>query len=74
MLRRSGRAGVHHEAHVRTIDAHPEGHGRHDDVGALVKKGLLVPAARLVRKPRVIRERTKALRLQPLGKRLHVTP
>ena len=33
------------ETHVRTIDAHAESDGGHDDVGVLVEEGILVAAA-----------------------------
>ena len=42
VLERLGRAGVHDEAHVRSIDAHAEGDGGDDDVGALVDERVLV--------------------------------
>ena len=54
VLERLRRAGVHDEAHVGAIDAHAERHGRHDDVGVLVEKRVLIPAALAVAQPGVI--------------------
>ena len=42
VLERLRRAGVNHEPHVRSIDAHPERHRGDDDVGVLVEEGVLV--------------------------------
>ena len=55
VLGRSRRAGVHDEAHVRSIDAHAERHRRDDDVGALVEERLLMPAAHVVGQAGVVR-------------------
>ena len=55
VLERLGRAGVHDEAHVGSIDAHAEGDGGDDDVGALVDEGVLVAGALVVGQPGVIR-------------------
>ena len=63
VLERSRRAGVHDEAHVRSIDAHAERDGGDDDVGALVEERLLVPAAHVVRQAGVIRQRAQPLLL-----------
>ena len=70
VLRRSRRAGVHDEPHVRSIDAHAERHRRDDDVDALVEKRLLMAAAHVVGQAGVVRHRAMALLLQPLGQRL----
>ena len=48
VLERLRRAGVNDEAHVRSVDAHAEGHGGDDDVGVLVEKRVLIPAALVV--------------------------
>ena len=64
------RAGVHDEAHVRPIDAHPERHRRDDDVGPLVEKRLLMPAAHVVGEAGVIRHARVPLSAQPFGQRL----
>ena len=61
---------MHDEPHVRSIDAHAERHRRDDDVDALVEELLLVAAANLVGKPRVIRHRAVPLAGEPLGERL----
>ena len=60
VLERLGRAGVDDEAHVRSIDAHAEGDGGDDDVGALVDEGVLVARALVVGQAGVIRDRLVA--------------
>ena len=45
VLERLRGAGVHDEAHVGSIDPHPERDRRHDDVGVLVEERVLIPAA-----------------------------
>ena len=59
---------------VRSVDPHPERHGRHDDVGALLDEGFLMPAPHVIRQACVIRQRGVALLLEPRGKRFDLTP
>ena len=70
VLERSRRARVHDEPHVRSIDAHPECHGRDDDVDALAEERILVAAALAVRESRVVRERRHTDAGQPRRKRI----
>ena len=74
MLRRSRRARMDDEAHVRSVDPHPERHRRDHDVRSLVEKHFLVAAAHFVGQARVIRHRAMALALQPFGERLDLAP
>ncbi len=73
VLGRSRRARVHHEAHVRAIDPHPERDGGDHDVDALVEERFLIPAAHIVGQPGVVRRRPQAFSLQPDGQRLDFT-
>ena len=50
-----------HEAHVRLVDAHAEGHGRHDDVGLVTDECLLVVASRIVGEARMVRKGSETL-------------
>ena len=71
VLERSRRSRVHDEPHVRAIDAHPEGHGRDDDVGSLAEERILMAAALGVREAGVIGKRGMADLAQPHRKRIH---
>ena len=46
VLERLRRAGVHDEAHVGSIDPHPERDGRDDDVDVFVEERVLIAMAR----------------------------
>ena len=59
------------EPHVGPIDAHAEGHGRHDDIRALVEKLLLMPRAHVVGQPGMIGHRAVAFLPEPRRERLH---
>ena len=72
VLERSRRAGVNDEPDVRAIDAHPEGHGRDDDVGALAEERVLMAAALAVRKACVIGEGGVPDLGQPRRERIHL--
>ena len=60
VLERLRRAGVHDEAHVGSVDAHAEGDGGDDDVGALVDEGVLVARALVVGQAGVVGHRLVA--------------
>ena len=70
----SRRAGVHDEAHVRSIDAHAERHRGDDDVGALLEKGFLVAASHGVWKAGVVRHGAMAFFDKPRRERLDLAP
>ena len=52
---------VDHVAHVRLVDAHPERHGRDDDVNVVVLERILVGLAHVGRQSGVVRTRAHAL-------------
>ena len=52
VLERLRRAGVDHEPHVRSIDAHAERHRRDDDVDLFVEERILVAMPLVVRHAR----------------------
>ena len=68
------RAGMHDEAHVRSIDAHAERHRGDDDVGALLEKGFLAGASDGIGKARVVRHRAMAFFDKPRRERLDLAP
>ena len=72
MLQRLWRTGMHDEADVGSIDAHPEGDRRDDDVDVLVEEGILVVVPRSVVEAGVIRTRTIARLGQPRRMRVDV--
>ena len=51
---------MYDEPDVGSVDAHPECHGRHDDLDALVEEGILMRLALLVREPGVVGQRRDA--------------
>jgi hypothetical protein len=59
-LDRIGRIGVGDEAHVRLVDAHAEGDGRHHDDALARKKRVLMRRALLAALPCVIGQRVEA--------------
>ena len=74
VFERLRRAGVDHEADIRSIDAHPERHRRHHQVDLFVQERILIAMAILVSHAGVIRTRPPAGVLQPLGSRVHFLP
>jgi hypothetical protein len=65
---------VHHESHVRSIDAHTERHRRDDDVDAFLEKSFLVLAAHGVGEARVVRDGPMPFFDQPRRQRFNVAP
>ena len=74
VLERLRRAGMHDEAHIRTIDAHAESDRGHDDVGVLVEEGILVAAALAVGEAGVIGLGANAGLDQPRCQRIDFAP
>ena len=64
-------AQVGDKAHVGFVDAHAERDRGHDHHALLAQEPFLVPAARVIRQARVVRQRVTPAGAQPLGGLLH---
>ncbi len=62
---------MRHEAHVRLVDAHAEGHRRHHRQAVLAQEAALIRRARLGWESRVVDQRRAAVALQPVRGLLH---
>ena len=74
VLERLRRAGVQHEPHVGSIDAHAERDRRDDDVDVLVEERVLIAMPLLVGQPGVIGDGAIALLAQPRGEIVDLAP
>ena len=70
-LQRARHGVVHHQPHVRLVDAHAERVGGHDHPGLLLHEGLLHLAPVVVVQAGVVRQRPDALASQHAGDALH---
>ena len=71
-LDRLGHAGMHDVADVRSVDSHPECHGRDHHVTLLAAERVLCRLALLRRHPRVVADRLDSATPEPVGDRIDV--